>query len=87
MPSYQNLLAFIQEQNVDLNGDMTSETSLIRSGLFDSLALLNLALWIEKEVGRPIDLTQFDLPNEWDTPADILNFIERLRAQSNVSDR
>lgn len=78
--SLQNrLVAFIRELDVELNCDLREDTSLIKSGLFDSLALFNLSIWIEKEIGARVDLTAFDLSKEWDTIADILNFIEKHR--------
>lgn len=73
------LIAFIRESDNELNCDLTDDTSLIKSGLFDSLALFNLAIWIEREIGAHVDLTTFDLSKEWDTMADILNFVERHR--------
>ena len=42
------LLAFISEQDLKLNGELTENTSLVRSGLFNSLALFNLAQWVEE---------------------------------------
>ena len=56
---------------------MTDETSLLRSGLFDSTALFHLVEWIERRVGAPVDPTSFDLVSEWDTIPQILAFIER----------
>ena len=75
----QRLVETIKKSNLELNIDLKDDTSLIKSGLFDSLALFNLAAWIEQEIGRHVDLTTFDLPKEWDTIADIINFIEKHR--------
>ncbi len=58
---------------------MTDETSLLRSGLFDSTALFHLVEWIERRVGAPVDPTSLDLVSEWDTVSRILAFIERRR--------
>jgi acyl carrier protein len=83
--SLQNrLFAFIKELDIELNCDLREDTSLIKSGLFDSLALFNLASWIEKEIGAPVNLTAFDLSKEWDTIADILNFIEKQRGNKET---
>jgi len=79
MSLHDRLLTFIKELDVELNCDLKEDTSLIKSGLLDSLALFNLAIWIEKEIGARVDLTAFDLSKEWDTIADILNFIEKHR--------
>lgn len=78
--SLQNrLITFIKEQNVELNCDLNENTSLMKSGLFDSLALFNLAIWIEQEIGARVDLTEFDLSEEWDTISHIVNFIQKQR--------
>ena len=78
--SLQNrLITLIKEQDVELNCDLNENTSLIKSGLFDSLALFNLAIWIEQEIGARVDLTEFDLSGEWDTIADIISFIQKQR--------
>ena len=45
----------------------------------DSLGLFTLALFIEKEIGRDVDITAFDLAKEWNTIDDILKFIVRER--------
>jgi acyl carrier protein len=55
-------------------------SSLVRSGILDSLALYQLILWIEKQIGKPVDPTQFDLANELDSITDILLFVEKNRA-------
>ena len=41
------------------------------------MALFRLATWIEARVPADVDLTAFDLSKEWETPADILRFLER----------
>ncbi len=71
------LISLIKELDLGVDGDLKEETSLIKSGLLDSLALLNLAVWIEGEIDTQVDLTIFDLSKEWDTITDILNFIEK----------
>lgn len=73
------LLALIESWNVELDGELNADTPLIGSGLFDSLALLNLVLWIEEQLGAPIDPTALDPGKEWDTVNDIIRFIERQR--------
>ena len=64
-----------------MDGPLNADTPLIASGLFDSLALFNLMVWIEERVGAPIDPTAFDLSKEWDTVNDIVRFVERQRSQ------
>jgi acyl carrier protein len=75
------LIAFLGEQDVmPETGVLDDETSLIRSGLLDSLALFNLTLWVEREAGRPFDVTALDLSRDWDTVAGIVAFVAALQA-------
>lgn len=71
----QWLLEFIQSQLTD-NTLISEDTSLIQSGLLDSLGLMNLALRIEEEIGRGLDPVSVDLVQAWDTVARIDTFIE-----------
>ncbi len=77
MSRQNELLALITSWDVTLCAELNADTPLIGSGLFDSLALFNLVLWIEAQIGAPIDPTALDLAKEWDTVNDILQFIER----------
>ena len=72
-----DLVRAIEESGVDLPGDLDDEGSLIRSGILDSTALFELALWVEEHVASGLDLTAFDLVEEWDTIAKLLSFIAR----------
>ena len=74
------LMQFLEDSDMALNGDLRGDTPLLTSGELDSLGLFNLALFIESEIDRKIDITAFDLAKEWNTVDDILNFIDRLRA-------
>lgn len=68
-------------------GDGTSydqNTPLIQTGGFDSMALLNLVLWIEEQVGKPmdvaaLDVAALDVERDWNTVADIVQFVRRER--------
>jgi acyl carrier protein len=73
------LLALIDSWDVQISEDLHDDTPLITSGMFDSVALFNLVLWIEEQVGCTIDSTALDLIAEWNTVADIVKFIERRR--------
>jgi acyl carrier protein len=73
------LLLFIKAIGALLPDDMGADTSLIRSGLLDSSALFELALWVEDRVAVDLDLTSFDIAEEWDTLAKLERFIERHR--------
>lgn len=73
------LLAFIRDLQLPLDGEVGDETQLIDSGRLDSLALVELALWVEGEVGKPLDPAAFDLRMEWQTVSSVVRFIERHR--------
>jgi len=75
----EQLLKLLKNGDLDLPSDPGDDTPLISEGLVDSLGLFNLALWIETQIGTPIDLTSIDPSGEWDTIADILAFVEKYR--------
>lgn len=77
MSLHERLVGFLKELDLELNNELKEDTSLIKSGLLDSLSLFKLAAWVEQEIGGQVDLTTFNLIEEWDTIADILNFVER----------
>lgn len=58
---------------------------LITSGRLDSVALFDLSLWIEEQVGRPLDPATFDFSAEWDTVDAIVSFIDRVRSGATPS--
>lgn len=72
------VIAYLLESD-GIEGEVGADTSLIRSGMLDSLALFNLSLWIEKESGGAIDLADVEIAEAWDTPAAIAEFIEQCR--------
>ena len=74
------LVALIAECVPDLEFDLADDTPLITSGLVESLALLNVALWVEAQIDSSVELSAFDLATEWDTTNTILDFVERHRA-------
>lgn len=82
MSSRVQLLDFLRETLLDPSLKLGDDTSLIQSGLLDSSALFNLALWIENHTSSPIDPASFDLPTEWDTVACILEFIEKQKVKA-----
>lgn len=82
MVSRARLSGFIRKRINDANpgkprDGLTDDTSLLRSGILDSLALLELVAWIERETGVPLDLTETDFLEEWDTITGILNYISK----------
>ena len=83
MSLHNRLVTFVEELDLELSFEVKADTSLITSGLLDSLALVNLAVWIEQEIGIPMDATTFNLLEEWDTIGDILIFIEKHRGRDD----
>lgn len=79
------LFVFIQQKLAEADPeqpvDLADDTSLLGSRLLDSLAILQLAEWIETELGEPIaDLDSLDIGEQWDSIARILAFVgERIR--------
>ena len=76
-PDAEAVIAFINGPDCKIAAPLTPETSLISSGLLDSLALFNLALWIEQAIGVPIDLSALPIADVWDTPTAIATFIQK----------
>ena len=74
------LRALIEGWDLDLDAGLRDDTSLIRSGVLDSVALFQLVLWLEEKLGKPVNPAEYDLIAEWDTIDDILGFIEKQRA-------
>jgi acyl carrier protein len=70
----------LAESEKELAGELRDDTSLITSGLLDSLALLQIAEWVSEELGGALALERIDIRTEWDTVARIVGFIERRTA-------
>jgi len=71
------LLRVIREAGKSAPDDVQDDASLIRSGLLDSTALFELAVWIEERITPGLDLTTFDLAEEWDTLGKLMRFVDR----------
>jgi acyl carrier protein len=72
--------ALLEACDVQLPDGHRESEPLIDSGKLDSLNLFRLALFVENEVGRTIDVGAFDLAKEWNTIDDIVQFIAMQRA-------
>ena len=81
MSTRDDVIALIESWNLTLPKNWDDDTSLVRSGIIDSLALYQLILWIEEQVGKPVDPTKFDLASELDTVKGITNFVEKNRVR------
>jgi acyl carrier protein len=66
-------LAHPDEEAID------DDTPLISSGRVESITLLNVALWVEEQIDAAVEITSFDLAAEWDSVAQILEFVEKHR--------
>ena len=73
------LRAELADCGVQLPEDWTDDAPLISSGTLDSLGLFRLALWVEKEVGCPVDPGAVDIATEWDSIASVVAFVEASR--------
>ena len=73
------LIRIVLQYDPDFAGELADDASLIRSGLLDSQRLLDVAVFVEQEIGHQVDFTRIDLAAEWDTVAGILRFIETQR--------
>lgn len=75
------LLAELPRWGVKLDSALRNDTSLIVSGLVDSVGLFEMLLWIEEKSGATIDPATVDWRSEWDSVAAILHYIERRREE------
>lgn len=73
------LLAELPRWGVKLDGAVRDDTSLIVSGLVDSVGLFEMLLWIEEKTGATIDPAAVDWRREWDSVGAILRYIEHRR--------
>lgn len=80
------LLHALESWGVGAASDL-QRVSLVKSGRLDSVALFNLAIWIEEKVGRPVDPSSFNMQEAWDTTESILGFIASAKGQLVVEER
>lgn len=73
------LLRYLREITPPTAVELTSDSEIFATGLFDSLALVSLVLWAEEEIGRPLNPRTFDIKKEWTRVSDIVKFVERER--------
>jgi acyl carrier protein len=62
--------------------DLGTDTPLISSGLIDSLGLLQLADFVESEVGELLPVEDIDIQSEWNSVGAIVESIDRHRRRS-----
>lgn len=76
------VLSLLEEAEKEPEGEIGDQTSLIQSGLLDSLELLQIAEWVSDRLGAPLDLSTVDVREEWDTIAGMADFLEARGARS-----
>lgn len=79
MPLTESSLIRSIAQFAALEGQVAPETPLFSSGALDSVAMLNLILFVERETGAEIRAEDVTLEN-FDTAASILDFARKLAA-------
>ena len=67
----------LEEAEQVVDGPLEDDTSLIESGLLDSVSLLQVADWVDDQMSGQLDLKNTNIAEEWDTIEQILRFIER----------
>ena len=75
----EELVAELSQWGARDAGPVLDDTSLIVSGLIDSVGLFQMLLWIEEKVGSSIDPAQVDWRRDWDSVGAILLYIEQRR--------
>ena len=70
-----DLVRLLAENLTNINDTIRCDEPLISSGRINSLAIFEVALWIEERSLEPVDFTQVDITRAWDTIDNILNFI------------
>jgi acyl carrier protein len=74
------LLDFLESITPNSSSRFTPATPIFATGLFDSLALVQLVGWVEEETGAAIDPSSLDFRSEWETAGHIARFIDRTKA-------
>ena len=71
------LIAYLSE-TLEVEDELSSETALFSSGLLDSVLMMNLIMFLEEKERRQVNPEDVTLEN-FDTPASIMAYIEKLR--------
>lgn len=74
------LIEFLETITPNSSARFTPATPIFSTGLFDSLALVQLVGWVEEETGTAIDPASLDFRAEWATAGHVANFIDRAKA-------
>ncbi|GFE73896.1 acyl carrier protein [Novosphingobium sp. TCA1] len=79
MPLTEDSLIRAIAEFAALDGEVDAETPLFSSGALDSVAMLNLIMYVERETGTEIRAEDVTLEN-FDTASRILDFARKLAA-------
>ena len=79
MSRHDDLIRAFATWNPELGQNVARDTPLLTTGRLDSMGVFQLVLWIEACVGHTIDVTDIDMPAQWNTVDDIVAFVERER--------
>ena len=79
MPLTEDTLIRSIAEFAALEEELNAETRLFSSGALDSVAMLNLIMFVERETGAEIRADDVTLEN-FDTAARILDFVRKLAA-------
>ena len=75
-PLRDELLAAIDSWGVTLPPDYADDGPLLTTGLFDSLAIFNLVLWVEAKTGRKLEPSKTNILKEWNSVSAILAYVQ-----------
>lgn len=78
-PIRERVRSCIDELGILLPADFDDDTELITSGLLSSIALFDLAGWIEEQCDDAVKAEDVDIPKEWNSVALIAEFIAQSR--------
>jgi len=79
MPTKETLRIFLRELLAEYceTSDFSDDTSLLISGMLDSLAVLRIVVFLEQEFGLDLSDQGFD-QNDFDSVTSIMQMIERF---------
>ena len=78
---HDELIRAIEDWLPVLQGEVDRRTPLITSGRIDSLGLFRLVMWVERKIGRPIDVASIEMAKEFDSVDAIVGFVVRERGR------
>jgi acyl carrier protein len=71
------LIEYLERIAIDPSVEFTADTAIFGTGVFDSLALVQIVEWVETKTGSRIDASEVDFQNEWLTIGRIATFVDK----------